>query len=431
MAGVTLGVQTPSTSNVTSYASGSFTPAASDLLIAVVTATDTVATGTMTDSQSLGFTKIAGQTYNSAADSIYVFRANALAAASSMTVTFDCTGDAATGATVCVFRIANADGVYVRAVGTGSGAASTTPTVALPQAVDSRNAVIGACGNGANPAALTPPASWSELGDTGYGTPPSGQEAASRNSGETLASIAWGGTSGTAWGAAVVEISTDGETLQPSTPVLDNFNRADGDTGANWTTDPFAVGAIGFNVSSNQAVPSATSPDAEDYWNPATFGGNWEVYLTIATKPADTQYCGLEWLTTLGSGNVDGYFCQFSAVAGASNDTTQLFREDNSTPTQIGSTATQEFASGDKLMMARRGSNVVVHRYNSATSTWVQLISVSDTNYTGSGNLAMFAVNTTVRLDDFGGGETPVIGQTVPQIARPNAVYDSWRPTIT
>jgi hypothetical protein len=211
MATVTLGIQTTSTSNTNSYASGAFTPAANDFLVVIVHATGTVQNpATLTDSQSLGFTLISRATYNSAADSVYVFTANKRAAASSMTVTFDCTGDNATGAIIAVFRVAGSDGCYIRQVGTNSGAGATTPSVALGTAVSTGNSVVGAVGNGANPATLTQPGSWSELGDVGYNTPPSGQEAASRNSGETGSTITWGSSSGTAWGAAVVEIYTSG-----------------------------------------------------------------------------------------------------------------------------------------------------------------------------------------------------------------------------
>lgn len=224
MATVTLGIQTTSTSNTNSYASGSFTPAANDLLIVMVNCSGTDQNpATLTDSQSIGFDQIGFTTYNSAGDAVYVFAARKLAANSSMTVTFDCTGNNATGCIICVFRIAGSDGVYIRQVGTGSGAASTAPTVVLGTAVLTGNCVVGIAGNGANPAALTNPGSWSELGDTGYNTPATGQEAASRNSGETGSTITWGSNSGTAWGAAVVEIYTSGAGAESSNSVGNGY----------------------------------------------------------------------------------------------------------------------------------------------------------------------------------------------------------------
>src|SRR5262245_15344789 len=218
---VTSGVSTTSTSNTTSYPSASFTPAANDLLVAFVVSSGTVAAGTMTDSQSLGFTKVASVAYNAAADSVYCFIANKLAAASSMTVTFDCTGDAATGASIYVARLTGTEGSYYAQANTGSGAASTTPAVTMARAFNTNNGGLGCVGNGANPAALTPPTSWTETNgvDTGYATPATGQECPNRVSGETGSTITWGGTSGTAWGAIVVEIYASGNAPVLADPI--------------------------------------------------------------------------------------------------------------------------------------------------------------------------------------------------------------------
>ena len=114
MAAVTNGpTATASTSNTTSYASNSFTPNAGDLLVAFVIASGTVATGTMTASANgITFTKVGSAVKNTSADTLYCFVANQLVPASpaSMTVTFDCTGDAATGAIVSVALVS---GMYL------------------------------------------------------------------------------------------------------------------------------------------------------------------------------------------------------------------------------------------------------------------------------------------------------------------------------
>ena len=60
MAAVTLGVATFDSSNLESYVSDAFTPAANDLLLVLVSATNTVAAGTVTDSQGGTYTKITG-----------------------------------------------------------------------------------------------------------------------------------------------------------------------------------------------------------------------------------------------------------------------------------------------------------------------------------------------------------------------------------
>jgi hypothetical protein len=211
-AAVTHRIATASTSNATSYASGSFTPAAGDLLIAFVVASDTVAAGTMTDSQSLGFTKVTSALKNSSADTVYAFVANANAAASPMTVTFDCTGDAATGAIIFVASVSGISRVGPNAIAQSAiqeNQASGTPAISFTNAVNTSNPTLGCVGNSTNPATLTPPTSWTEdaAGDTGYNAPATGGEYVFRNSGFTSTTITWGGTSGSAFGGIALEIN--------------------------------------------------------------------------------------------------------------------------------------------------------------------------------------------------------------------------------
>lgn len=209
---VTHRVATASTANATSYASGSFTPAAGDLLVAFVVASGTVATGTMTDSQSLGFTKVTSALKASSADTVYAFVSNNTAAASSMTVTFDCTGDSATGAIIFVASVSGilktGTSAILQSAVQENQAAGGTPAIAFTNAARVGNPTLGCVGNASNPAAVAPPTNWTEdaAGDTGYNTPPTGGEYAFRNSGFTGTTITWGGTSATAFGGIILEI---------------------------------------------------------------------------------------------------------------------------------------------------------------------------------------------------------------------------------
>lgn len=209
---VTHRVATASTSNATSYASGSFTPAAGDLLVAFVVTSGTVATGTMTDSQSLGFTKITSALKNASADTVYAFVSNSQAAASSMTVTFDCTGDAATGAIIFVVSVSGLTKVGLSAIAQSATqenqTAGGTPAPAFNNATRIGNPTLGCIGNSSNPAGLTPPTNWTEdaAGDTGYNSPTTGGEYAFRDSGFNGTTITWGGTSATAFSGIVLEI---------------------------------------------------------------------------------------------------------------------------------------------------------------------------------------------------------------------------------
>lgn len=90
-------------------------------------------------------------------------------------------------------------------------AAAGTPTPVLGAAANTNNVLIGAVFNATNPATMTARASWTERNDNGYATPTSGLETMTRDSGETATSIAWGGTSASAFCAAVLELDCSAE----------------------------------------------------------------------------------------------------------------------------------------------------------------------------------------------------------------------------
>lgn len=95
-----------------------------------------------------------------------------------------------------------------------------TPTPVLGVAALTTNPLVGMVFNATNPAGLTARSSpaWSEDNDAGYGTPATGREAAHINSGETATSIAWGGTSASAFCSIVVELDTSA--LIPCTGIV-------------------------------------------------------------------------------------------------------------------------------------------------------------------------------------------------------------------
>jgi hypothetical protein len=201
-----------STAAAESYVSNSFTPAAGDLLVVFVVSSNTVATGTMTDSQGLGFTKIESAVYASSSHSVYAFISNATAAASSMTVTFNCTGDAGTGAAIAIARISGMSRTGSNAVKQSAkddnGVFGTTPHAIFAASALTGNSTLGMVGGSLNPPALTPPTNWTERAETGYNTPTTGLEYVSRNSGFTGTTITWGSTFGAAYGVLIVELDT-------------------------------------------------------------------------------------------------------------------------------------------------------------------------------------------------------------------------------
>lgn len=295
---VTHAVATASTANAATYTSGSFTPVAGDLLVVFVTSSGTVGAGTMTDTQSLGWTKITSAVKNTSADTIYCFVANAPAAAVATTVTFGTGGAAATGAFISVARVAGMTRTGAAAVKQSAiqsnGAAAATPAPAFGASALTGNPTLGVIGNGTSPATMTPPASWTENDDsTGYATPTTGQEYVSRVSGFTGTTITWGSTSGSAFGAIIIELDS---TTAPFSPVTGQNCYASATSGttvscalpSNPTSGNLVVAVIqtftGLTIGAGSVVDSAGTPNVYatpvcSATNDATAGSNCISYF--------------------------------------------------------------------------------------------------------------------------------------------------------
>lgn len=234
-------VATASTSNATSYTSGSFTPSAGEILVVWVVATGCVLFAQyprLTSSVSLSFTRVAMRaTKNSSADSLYCFISDQFTTNVSQTVTFTCTGTTASGAIIAVESVAGmlrtgCSGAVRQVSGTDqaakqdNGAASGTPAVTFANNCLTGNAVQCAVANATSPATMTPPTSFTELWDsTGYSTPTTGMETAKIDSGFTSTTVTWGGTSASAFCAMAIELDASApvppvETLGPSAPTF-------------------------------------------------------------------------------------------------------------------------------------------------------------------------------------------------------------------
>lgn len=278
MATTTHRISTASTLNTTSYASGSFTPAAGELLVAFVTASDTIDPGALTDSQGLNFQLITSVVKRTSLDTLYCFVATRLAANSAMTVTFGCPGDAATG---CVIQVAGVSGmtrVGIGAIRYASGTAqitvlanqtaATTPAPAFPASCLTGNPTLGLVGNGTNVAAMSPPASWTEQNDTGYATPTTGAEYVSRDSGFTGTTVTWGNVSASAYGAIIIELDTTTPALMET--LVDTYSGAAVDP-ALWTVNTGAgtvvegSGVLTFTPASNTAGDGQSTPSLISY----------------------------------------------------------------------------------------------------------------------------------------------------------------------
>ena len=70
----------------------------------------------------------------------------------------------------------------------------------------------------------------------------------------------------------------------PTTPVLDNFNRANGAIGANW-----GGYASAFSIASNQLDVTAGGFDTYTIWNATSFGADQEAYITFSQVDTDSS----------------------------------------------------------------------------------------------------------------------------------------------
>ena len=195
----------------------------------------------------------------------------------------------------------------------------------------------------------------------------------------------------------------------PTASVIDDFNRADGAIGADWT-----VIAGGINVSSNTAVPVSGAFDGATY-DLDTYGPTFEVGLDITTKPADGTTSVA--VGALRDGTVNGY-ASVAVPVGGGFDTLNIERYDAGAPTVIATTTTIEVQTGDGLAYQQEGST---HRlYLRQSGVWSLILSTTDSTYTGaSDNRALIVlVGGTSAIDNVFAGNRVVGGDVVTWMPR-------------
>lgn len=92
-----------------------------------------------------------------------------------------------------------------------------------------------------------------------------------------------GGTSSN----TTVDFRINGSGIFPTTGILDNFNRTDGDAGANWTT-AFSNNGKPVIESNQLKNPTGNANNSGAYWNPSTFT-DCEIYVTLPVLPSPSS----------------------------------------------------------------------------------------------------------------------------------------------
>ena len=193
----------------------------------------------------------------------------------------------------------------------------------------------------------------------------------------------------------------------PTTPILDNFNRAD--TGpppsGNWTSLVFAADTSGMSVASNQLATGVTVPSSA-YWSASQYGPACEVYITITVEAISGATRLFLRLANPGSvGATNGYAFTVSSVLSL-----LIQRYDNDVATQLGATVSGNVQAGDSVGLSIGTSDLNMW-YNQAGGGWTNLTSRSDSTYTAAGYLGVReSVDLTARFDNFGGGTASLAG---------------------
>jgi hypothetical protein len=181
------------------------TPAVGDLIVIITAHSGNTSAATPTDDNSSGtYTKITSATGQSSVDTVSAFVRNSLIGAANSTVFTHAPGTS-TGGGLGVIKItgmsrAGATAIVQSAI-QNNQASGGTPTPVFGSAAKTANAVISAVMNATNPAGVSVRSSplYTARVSSGFLTPTTGIGVMSIDSGETGTSIAWGGTSATAF----------------------------------------------------------------------------------------------------------------------------------------------------------------------------------------------------------------------------------------
>jgi hypothetical protein len=157
------------------------------------------------------YTQVFSATKNTSADSQWWFVRNS-PIKNTTTTTFTSTQSGDTGGGLIVFKITGMERfgpAAFRQTGKQDNAATGTPSITLGKAIMTENPCIGIVHTGQSGTTNTaPPTGWSETGDSGYGTPPTGVEQVKIDSGSTLTTVAWTAATTSGFSSTVAEFDS-------------------------------------------------------------------------------------------------------------------------------------------------------------------------------------------------------------------------------
>lgn len=186
----------------------------------------------------------------------------------------------------------------------------------------------------------------------------------------------------------------------PTTSLLDDFNRADGALGANWSNKILASDSANMSILSNTLRGSDATSSA--YWSASQFGPDIEAYLTYSTASSSGTYIYAKMQNPNVSGATDGYILGQTASV-------FLLRIDNDVNTSLTPSISLVPANGDSLGIRIEGSRVSLW-YKPSGGVWTERAASEDSTYTSAGYIGIKEFATALRFDDFGGGTKVPLG---------------------
>jgi hypothetical protein len=188
----------------------------------------------------------------------------------------------------------------------------------------------------------------------------------------------------------------DNSITPPETGILDDFNRADGPIGSNWSGFTSA-----FNIGSNQLLANTGGLDNHIYWGNESFSEDQEAYVTISQVNTENWELSLMLKSQSNTSYEDGAIEVFYL---ANTDLLQVWSFDsNSGWIQYGADIPVVFSNGDQFA-ARTYSDGKLELYKNDVLFAIR--NMSSWAFSGSGGYigVWFANAANQALDDFGGG---------------------------
>jgi hypothetical protein len=196
-------------------------------------------------------------------------------------------------------------------------------------------------------------------------------------------------------GCDTVNITVNADSF-PSTSVLDDFNRANGGIGSNWSGNKTK-----YDINANQLKVISNDSNSDIYWNAASFGADQEAYFTFTdvstTATEQDLLLKSQGATTWGDGVLE-------VLYDAPNQRVQVWTyEWPAGWVQHGADISVTFSNGDQFG-ARAYGDGTVEVYKNGTLLAMRDIT-SWSYYDQGGYIGLWFVDAQdAVLDDFGGG---------------------------